>query len=134
MPKRRQTVKRSQNPETAEVLARQGLRYRILRLIYELGEGAVDRPVSSRHLQQREEVAFQALEQILSYLRDEKLINAQYGFSSVSLRHKGLVEIERAILNPTDGTEHFDAKVTASFSKTLSGVGRTMRITPGDES
>jgi DNA-binding transcriptional ArsR family regulator len=116
--------------DSADVLARQGLRYRILRLIYEAAEGAVDSEISTGRIREREGITHQTLEQVLGYLRDEKLVNApQYGaIYTVSLRHKGLVELERAILDPAAGTEHFDSKVTSAFARDARGVARTMLI------
>lgn len=111
------------------MLARQSIRYRVLRLIYDICEGTVDLNVQASHLQTREGISAVSMDQVLGYLRDEKLINAPtYSIRSVSLRHKGLVEIERAILHPTAGTEHFDAKVISMFSKPPASAGRSMRI------
>jgi hypothetical protein len=121
------------DPEATAILARQGLRYRVLRLVYDLGEGAVERPVRAHALREREGLSTLALDQVLAYLRDEKLINAPpYDISMVSLRHKGLVEIERAILDPSKGTEHFDARVTSAFVRDRTGAVRGMRIAGTD--
>lgn len=133
MAKKRGQQERSKDLEYPAILARQSLRYRVLRLIHELSDGAVERHVTPFQLQQCENVSAETLEEVLSYLRDEKLINAPaYGFYQVSLRHKGLVEIEKAICDPNAGTEHFDAKVTSKFTKAPGGSSRTLRIAGPD--
>jgi hypothetical protein len=105
----------------------------MLRLIHELAEGQIERRIPAHVLRSREGISMTTLEQVLSYLRDEKLIDApRHDFHSVSLRHKGLVEVERAILNPSAGTEHFDPKVTAAYRRDPTGRTRTMRIVGPD--
>jgi hypothetical protein len=117
------------DPGLTELLARQALRYRILRRIYEQSEANTKLNVYPHKLYGGEEIGQLLMDQVLAYLRDAKLITAgQSTINYLTITHKGIVEVESAIRNPTKGTEHFESGVTSAFAKDSCGRTMTMRI------
>jgi hypothetical protein len=115
----KQTVTR--DAQSVEVHARQACRFRILRLIHSLAEGGTgyERSIHLVRLAEAEGVNdySQTMRDALAYLAGEKLIGWPDESDRLWLTHSGLVEVEKAILDPESGTKHFDASVTRAYAQ-----------------
>jgi DNA-binding MarR family transcriptional regulator len=98
-------------------------RFKLLNMLYELGEGKADKDVEVYALTQRTLLTDREHRNALNYLEQEGLLEFPYDEEVfVRLTHQGRKEIEQALRKPPDGTEHFTTQVIQNFHGPVYGA------------
>jgi hypothetical protein len=102
------------------IVAKQRKRYALLKRVYELTNGDETKPII---LEPPENIQPSELLSIIDYLSGEGLLesladNAPF----VRISHRGVVEVEESLLNPTKPTEHFLSQVIQHFHGSVGSV------------
>lgn len=102
------------------VLEKQKKRYALLTRIYELTDGNENKPLM---LEPSDDITDAELVSIIDYLDGEGLVesladNAPF----VRMLHRGVVEMEQSVLNPSTATEHFAVPVIQHFHGSVGSV------------
>lgn len=95
--------------DKAELQKKREKRFQFLNKLYDLQEENPRRYISTHEI--GEELGFDRYtsESIVEYLSGEKLIRRLTHEGGISIEHRGKIEVEEAIENPTKPTEHFPA-------------------------
>jgi hypothetical protein len=115
------------DPAKTYVLEQQAVRYRLLRLIWEMTR---DKPVGYGIGVLRHKLGIpihlRDLDAAITYLFGERLLQDRHDCPRIS--HKGIVEVEASILKPAEGTEHFDPVIIQIFHAQVGAVNTATQI------
>lgn len=98
-------------------------RFKVLRLVYDLSGHNQTTLITLAELGKQAGFPSRELNGIINYLSGENLIGS-YTISTVSITHKGIVEVEKALSKPESPTEYFPAiNIIVDKEKTSSSKG-----------
>jgi hypothetical protein len=107
-------------PSEDDVLEIQKKRFSVLNAIYDLAEHDEEQPINTYEIKNKTKIEGEELYKILKFLVNHDLIKkispleSMYGIGGnavVSIKHKGLCEVEHAIRKPNEQTENFPAHI-----------------------
>lgn len=108
------------NIKLDSILRKQRKRYELLLKIYELTDGDETKILG---LETGEELDPKEIQSIIDYLAGEGLVKSLADEGALlSITHRGVVEVEQALLNPKEPTEHFPAQVIQHFHAAVGSV------------
>jgi predicted transcriptional regulator len=108
------------NIRLSSVLEKQKKRYELLHKIYELTDGDESKMIQ---LEIPENLDRNEVQSIIDYLSGEGLVEslADEGLL-LSITHRGVVELEKSLVNPKESTEHFPTQVIQHFHGLVGSV------------
>ncbi len=108
------------NVRSSSILEKQRKRYELLLKIYELTDGDENKMIQ---LEIHEDLSPIEVQSTIDYLAGEGLVNslADEGLL-LSITHRGVVELEKSLVNPQEPTEHFPSQVIQNFHGIVGSV------------
>lgn len=107
------------NEDELLVRDREALRYRVLRRLYDMSSGNVDRGVPYYKLQEAEGLDERQWWPVFDYLKAEGLIRER---THIEITERGIDEIERSQRYPQSPTEHFSPVVIQHYYGNVGAV------------
>ena len=101
---------------------RQKRRYQLLLQLWNAADGKRLERIDFMKIAQDAGFDYEEAKQIYLYFKDEEFFEYRTQVWGVSLSHKAIVEIERSLTNPSEGTEHFSATVIQNFNAPVGAV------------
>jgi hypothetical protein len=94
-----------------ELSEKQALRFRFLHALYEATKGRTTAHVNEREVSQSLAPDGDQIRDAVEYLQNEGLLKRVAFGGTIAITHAGVQEVERALSEPEDPTEHFPAGV-----------------------
>jgi hypothetical protein len=106
-----------------EIERKQKTRYAVLRRLYELSHGGRERDVvTPEHISRDIRLSIAEVQDALTYLRGESLVQSRSIELGVSITHHGVLEAERALESSGTPTDHFSAPIIQHFHGSVGAV------------
>lgn len=104
------------------VLRKQSQRYQLLRRLYEVTEGLQNKIVPFFEIATQAGFGRSETSDAYEYLRGEGLLKPMTLGGGVVITHRGIIEVENSITEPSKPTEHFMPQVIQHFHGNVGGV------------
>ena len=119
-----------------ELKRRQALRFTFLRRLYEVSGGSTRGAIQMEEIGSEFGLDRKETGRIVDYLHEERLVDSFAAGGMIKITHAGVVEVEEAIAEPEQPTEHFPSVVIAETyiqAQTISNSQFQIRTTDSQQ-